>query len=318
MEFDHIIKLTPKELYEKALEFQQLKDYDNYCMYMTMSANYGYKLAEDYMLNDYDNNGMSQKQNYSNTKPFYEATQQYSHSANCLGYIYQNGKGVTKNYNKAKELYEQAIEKGSIMAINNLGTIYQEGYDTIDYNKAKELLEIAAEKGNSLAIHNLGTIYKLGMGVKQDFNKTKELYELAIEKGNSYAMLELGTMYHYAHGIEQDYNKAKELYEMAIEKNNLSALNNLTVIYKTTTDWHQNRDGVIDYYLKINRQEKLKEIYNCNDYGIQMILDNKKLTKEISTLKKKIDELETHIMASPEGELYFEAKESWDKCTQTN
>ena len=74
MEFGHIIRLAPEELYIKALEFQQSKDYDNYCMYMTMSANYGYKLAEDNLHHDYDKENLYQYQNHLNTKPFYEQT----------------------------------------------------------------------------------------------------------------------------------------------------------------------------------------------------------------------------------------------------
>ena len=279
MNFDHIIKLSPKELYDKALEFLKDEDYDNYCMHIKMSANYSYKLAEDYIQTEYKQ--ISENYNYSTIKLFYEATKQYKYSVNGLGYMYKNGKGVIKDYIKAKELYEQGIEKGCHTSINNLGIMY----------------------------HN-------GEGVTQDYNKAKELYELAIKKGGGHAYIYLGILYHNGKGVTQDYNKAKELYEMAIAKNIMDAMDNLVLLYKTT-DLKNDKEYVINYFLKINELDKLKEIYNYDDYHIQLIMDNDKLMKKIAESDKKINELEAHIKASPDGELYFQAKESWDKSVQT-
>ena len=47
------------------------------------------------------------------------------------------------------------------------------------------------------------------------------------------------------------------------------------------------------------------------DYRKQIILIVE-LQRENTEYKKEINELKTHIMASPEGELYFEAKKRWD------
>ena len=313
MEFDHIIKLPPKELYDKALEFKKSEDYDNYYMYMLMSANYDYKLAETDLLDAYDKE-LYKKQNYSNTKSFYEATQNYSCSMSSLAYMYDDGLGVTQDYNKAKEFYIMAIEKGNSEAMNNLALMYDTGRGVDqDYNKAKELYEMSINKGNSTAMYNLAIMYENGEDIIQDYNKAKELYEMGVMKGESDCMNNLGILYQYGRGVIRNFNKAKELYEMAIIKENPEGITYLVILYQST-DLKNNKQDVINYFLKINKSDKLMEIYGYDDYDIKLIVEHCKQQSEISRLKRKIDELETHIMASPEGELYFEAKNNWNAC----
>lgn len=69
--------------------------------------------------------------------------------------------------------------------------------------------------------------------------------------------------------------------------------------------------------MKIDRLDKLKRIYGVDNYLIEIIINYYKQEKENSDLKKEISELKTHIMASSDGKLYFEAKESWDNSIQT-
>ena len=237
MNFDHITKLSPEELHEKALKFKEENDYDNYWIYITMSANYDYKIAIDSM----NNYKLFEKQSYPITKQFYETTKDYSYSVYHLALLY------------------------------------------------------AAD----------------GIGVVKDYNKTKELFEIAIIKDNSCAMFGLGVMYENGIGVSQNYKKAKELYETAIEKGNSKAMTNLISMYRSSSI-PNNKSDVINYFLKINKPEKLQEIYNYDDCVIELLIENNKLKSKNNELEKKINELETHIMASPDGELYFEAKENWD------
>ena len=48
------------------------------------------------------------------------------------------------------------------------------------------------------------------------------------------------------------------------------------------------------------------QIIQLQDYCIELIKDNNKLNK-------KIYELESHIKASPDGELYFQVINDWEK-----
>jgi len=183
-----------------------------------------------------------------------------------------------KDYIKAKELYELAIEKdkNNSYAYNNLALLYHYGNGIEQYYiKAKELYELAIKKdeNNSYAYCNLGLLYKNGDGVEKDYIKAKELYELGIEKdeNNSYAYCNLGYLYHYGYGVIQDYKKAIELYELAIEKdeNNSCAYNNLNSFPQK-------------YIIKY-------EIYK----------QNKEIIKEIKNLSKTIEEYNEQISYLP-------------------
>ena len=103
--------------------------------------------------------------------------------------------------------------KGNSNAQYKLGCFYL-GV-TQDYLKAKEYWEQAASKGHSGAQINLGYLYDYGRGVTQDYSKAKEYYEQAASQGHSGAQYELGHLYHHGFGVTQDYLKAKEYYEQA-------------------------------------------------------------------------------------------------------
>ena len=135
MEFDHIIKLSPEELYTKAIAFKESKDYDNYCIYMVMSANYDYKLAEDDLLKDYSGERLFMKQNLSKTIYFYEATEKYGYSANYLGYCFAYGILYKQNYTHARRNYEIGIEKNCKISMQNLMTLFGKDENTKDMLK---------------------------------------------------------------------------------------------------------------------------------------------------------------------------------------
>lgn len=51
-----------------------------------------------------------------------------SNSLNTIGWLYQNGLGVPKDYVKAKQYYQQAIDKdNNSTALNNLAMLYVNG-----------------------------------------------------------------------------------------------------------------------------------------------------------------------------------------------
>src|SRR6266481_4963936 len=98
--FASIHNLPPDELYHKAIIFKELSDYDNYIIYLTMAANLNHMLAIEYLYNDYRNDCIHKKQDYNKTINFYETSIEYGFSANYLGWMFQNGKGVSKDHNK--------------------------------------------------------------------------------------------------------------------------------------------------------------------------------------------------------------------------
>lgn len=166
-----------------------------------------------------------------------------------LGNMYYEGIGVKKDYAKAKKYYEEAIKEGSVYAYTNMGLLYENGFG-IDknYNTAIQWYKKGAKKDDPRAIRNLGVFYSNGYGVTQDYSKAKEYFEKAIELGNSKALINLGKLYYNGLGVTQDYIKAKEYFERATFYDEGNAFVNLGALY-------QNGKGVTQDY------NKAKELY---------------------------------------------------------
>ena len=65
---------------------------------------------------------------------------------------------------RAKELFEKAIENGSISALVNLGDMLTHGYGEVvaDPVRSKQLYEIAVENGNAKAMNKLADLLEFG------------------------------------------------------------------------------------------------------------------------------------------------------------
>ena len=167
-DFAKILKLSGKELYDESQIFKRLNDYDNYWIYLTMSANYNYERAQSELDTDLCKTELHLKQNHLATIKFYEATKEYHFSKDYLNYMHESVESiiqqridnidecVKQEYSKQKESYEKAIEQGDINAMNDLAIMYRDGAPGIrkDRAKALELFKLAGDKGNIKASSN--------------------------------------------------------------------------------------------------------------------------------------------------------------------
>jgi len=79
-----------------------------------------------------------------------------------LGLMYENGTGVTQDYQQALAWYRKSAAQGDKNGENNLGWIYEKGLGiTQDYQQALVLYQKAAEQGNSDAKQNLANLQRL-------------------------------------------------------------------------------------------------------------------------------------------------------------
>src|SRR5271166_6090633 len=130
-----------------------------------------------------------------------------------LGFKYQNGDGVKKDYQQAVSWYRKAAAAGSTVAMNDLGFMYGtgQGVDT-DYNQAVSWYRRAAEAGNSEGMKNLGVMYRDGLGVDKDYQQGVNWFRKAAEGGNADGMSNLGRMYQNGYGVDKDYKQAVTWY----------------------------------------------------------------------------------------------------------
>ncbi len=76
--------------------------------------------------------------------------------------------------------------------MKNLGYLYEEGKGVAqDYEKALEWYRKGADLGNAAAESGLAGMYRDGKGVAKDLKKAIELYRRSAEHGNKYAEKEL-------------------------------------------------------------------------------------------------------------------------------
>ena len=101
------------------------------------------------------------------------AEQGYADAQNCLGEMYEKGRGVPKDEAEAAKWYRKAAEQGEAIAQCKLGDMYAESRGVLqDDTEAVRWYRKAAEQGNAEAQFNLGCLFADGYtrfgGVAED------------------------------------------------------------------------------------------------------------------------------------------------------
>ncbi|MCX7293567.1 DUF3857 domain-containing protein [Janthinobacterium sp.] len=93
-----------------------------------------------------------------------------SNAQSTLAFMYHFGKGgVAMDLPLAATLYQKAADGGVLLALNNLGDMYEKGHGVPqDYVKAYSLYQKAASKGLGLSLISLSELYEKGLGVQAD------------------------------------------------------------------------------------------------------------------------------------------------------
>ena len=171
--------------------------------------------------------GLGVSQDNAKAVEWYRKAAEQGHAtAQCnLGIMYENGRGVSQDYAKAVEWYRKSAEQGDADAQCNLGYMYINGLGVSeDYAKAAEWYRKSAEQGHAVAQNNLGIMYENGRGISQDNAKAVEWYRKSAEQEDADAQYNLGKMYEYGRGVSQDYAKAEEWYRKSAEQGNARAV----------------------------------------------------------------------------------------------
>mgnify|MGYP004560275109 CR=1 FL=1 len=239
---------------------------------LSMSAKEANKIAADaYNAKDYDKALKYYK---------YAAEKNDSHAQFRLGYIYDQGKGVTQNYAEAMKWYLKAAEQENANAQSNLGIMYEKGQGVKqDYSEANKWYQKAAEQGNTSAQFNLGLSLYFGKGITQNYTEAFNWLLKAANSGNADSQNNVGTMYQNGQGVKQDYSEALKWYTKASEQGHTSALYNLGLMYAEGTGMKsQNIAEALNCFYKAAQKghEKAKaelEKYRKNGNIIGVVID---------------------------------------------
>jgi len=141
------------------------------------------------------------------------AKQQYAPAENNIASLYQHGQGVKKNPGKASEWYLAAAQHGNAVGQINLANMYYGGEGVArDYGQTIYWLRKSAETGFPDAENNLAYFYFTGIGIQQDYTEAARLIRLAAEQNLAAAETSLGYLYELGKGVPLDYVAAYSWY----------------------------------------------------------------------------------------------------------
>ena len=127
----------------------------------------------------------------------------------CLGWMYENGLGVTRDCAEALKWYRLAADQDYAEAENSLGELYRGGLGTPqDYGEAVRWFYRAARQGNADAENSLGTMYAGGFGVLRDYSEALKWYLRAAAKHHPTARYNLGCLCEHGLGSWRDVGTA--------------------------------------------------------------------------------------------------------------
>ena len=130
----------------------------------------------------------------------------------------QDKDNAEEDYEASRSWAEQSVKAGNGFGYWVLGLLYEHGRGVEkNLEKAAELYEHGADLGNREAQNNLGTFLMQGMGLPQDKRRAFSLFQSAAEQGYGVAMRNLGNCYQYAYGTDGNMKKAMEWYERALD-----------------------------------------------------------------------------------------------------
>ncbi|MDC0457454.1 caspase family protein [Alphaproteobacteria bacterium] len=143
--------------------------------------------------------------------------------------MFQEGKGVEKNYIKARKNYNIAFK----LAKNNSYVKGQAAYyvaqsyyyatNAINRNikKAIELYKLADKNGYNRANYDLGYIYLTGKHLKKDLKKSFYFFNRGALLWDVDSMRELGNAYKLGYGVAVNYKKAHKYFSRAAIKDDI-------------------------------------------------------------------------------------------------
>ncbi|MGP8202093.1 MAG: protein kinase domain-containing protein [Limisphaerales bacterium] len=180
------------------------------------------------------------------------ATNGNSDAAVSLGLIFQNGRGVNKDYKQARQWFVQAALEENPAGQTNLGLMYKNGLGVeTNYEEAFYWFRKAAENNDSDGQVLLGAMLQNGLGVKQDYFEAFTQYRKAADAKNSDGMDRLGFMYLNGFGVaKKDYGQAFYWFSKAAEATNFSGQNHLGWMYEKGWGVDQDYPKAVEWYGK--------------------------------------------------------------------
>lgn len=165
----------------------------------------------------------SEENEYLMCKKYSDVYEEYAETKYAIGVIYRDRETV-QDFSMARKYFEQAVNiKGDkTSATCDLGLLYERGQGVQqDFQKAKEWYEKAVMKGSVVAKRLLGNLYLMGNGVEKDYQKAYELFNEAFDNGDNESRALIAKMYYYGYYVEKSPSKAFGILLEMVNSDNL-------------------------------------------------------------------------------------------------
>lgn len=167
-----------------------------------------------------------EEKDYENAKVWYTvaASKDNTDSMVSLAFLYYYGNSTGEaDYENALNWFEKAANAGNTTALDMVGNMYLDGKGCEQsFEKAKQCFESAVERGvaTDYAYYILGHLYHKGLGTDKDIEKALEYYKKAADLGDTQALETLGGMYFDGDGVTPDQAEAMYYLQKAADSSN--------------------------------------------------------------------------------------------------
>lgn len=126
---------------------------------------------------------------------------------------------ITQDKFEAIEWYRKSAAQNNLMAMLDLGDMYQKGDGVeINYNEAFKWFTKAAEQGEPEAQLRIASMYLEGQGVPQDYQETIKWVRKAADQGYSYAQIRLGALYFQGRAVSRNLVQSHKWINLGISR----------------------------------------------------------------------------------------------------
>lgn len=132
---------------------------------------------------------------------------------NNLGHMYEEGLGVSQNYQTAMTWYRRAAEQDLSQAQHNVGLLYYNGYGVqANPREAVRWFRQSADQGLDESEYMMGLAYYQGEGVELDYKEARKWFTLGAKKAYPDSMLMLSFMLLTGDGAVNNASNAYNSY----------------------------------------------------------------------------------------------------------
>lgn len=173
----------------------------------------------------------------------------YAVASFSLGELYHDGLGVPKDLGQAQRLLFRAGNAGIADAFAEGGELYLEDRQP-NYFQAKSWFEQGVQGGSAVAMDDLGWLYESGNGVNADQAKALSLFNEAASRGSAEGMYHLGVVYHEGLGVQRDLATACQWFIRAAAENIPHAATEAGFCYYNGTGVAQDHEAAFNSFVK--------------------------------------------------------------------